>query len=77
MESKEVSKEKKEELRKIYESLNPAELKRTIDKKLDLLYETYKKKNKVLKVDLTKKFKPISLTFNIGYPEGSSLTSLG
>jgi len=33
MESKEVSKEKKGELKKMYQSLNPAQLKRTIDKK--------------------------------------------
>jgi hypothetical protein len=28
-----------------------------------------KRKNKVLRVEPTKKLKPISLTFNIGYPE--------
>jgi len=33
IESKEVSKEKKEELRKIYLSLNPAQLKREIERK--------------------------------------------
>jgi len=36
---------KKQELRKNYLSLNPAELKRTIDKKLDNLYKFYKQKN--------------------------------
>jgi hypothetical protein len=73
MESKEVSEEKKQELKEIYNSLNPAELKRTIDKRLDLLYETYKKKNKVLKVEPTKKLKPISVTFLMTQPESISV----
>ncbi len=51
MEAKEVSTEKKQELKRIYESLNPAELKRTIDRKLDLLYKAYQKKNKSQKVE--------------------------
>ena len=44
MESPEVPKEKKEKLKRIYQSLNPAQLKRTIDRKLDLLYKTSKRK---------------------------------
>jgi transposase InsO family protein len=59
MESKEVSKEKKQQLKRIYQSLNPAELERTIDKKLDLLYKTYQKKNKSQRVEPEKKLKPI------------------
>ena len=59
IESKEVSKEKKGELKKIYQSLNPAQLKRTIDKKLDLLYKAYQKKNKSQRVKPYKKLKPI------------------
>jgi len=55
MESKEVSKETKQRLRDIYGSLNPARLKRQIDYKLDLLYQAYQKKNKLLKVDINKK----------------------
>jgi len=39
-----------QKLKKIYQSLNPAQLKRAIDKKLDLLYKTYQKKNKSQKV---------------------------
>jgi len=54
-----VSKEKKGELKKIYQSLNPAQLKRTIDKKLDLLYKAYQKKNKSQRVKPYKKLKPI------------------
>jgi len=58
-ESKEVPKEKKQQLQKSYLSLNPAELKRAIDKKLDLLYKAYQKKNKSQKVGPEKKLKPI------------------
>lgn len=42
---KNVSKKTKQELQKIYKSLNPAELKRQIDKKLNMLYKAYKNKN--------------------------------
>lgn len=45
LESSEISEKKKQELKKIYGSLNPAELKRQIDKKLDMLYKTYQQKN--------------------------------
>jgi len=41
---KEVPKKTKQKLKKIYLSLNPAQLKRTIDKKLDLLYKPTKRK---------------------------------
>jgi hypothetical protein len=49
---------KKQELPTIYQSLNPAELKRAIDKKLDNLYKFYKQKNDTNnfeKVDFKKK----------------------
>ena len=55
VESKEVSENKKQELKKIYLSLNPAQLKRDIDGKLDALYLAYQEKNKTLKVDINKK----------------------
>ena len=58
LESHELSEVKKQELREIYLSLNPAQLKRTIDKKLDNLYKFYKQKqanNNLKKVDLKKK----------------------
>ena len=45
LESPELSEKKKRELTKVYLSLNPAELKRKIDKKLDNLYKFYKQKN--------------------------------
>ncbi len=59
--SSEVPKKTKQELRKVYDSLNPAELKRKIDKKLDLLYQAYRRKQEkrngaVSKVDLKKDF---------------------
>jgi hypothetical protein len=62
MESPEVSVKKKRELREVYESLNPAELKRTCDKKLDLLYAAYQKKNKSSKVEPKKKQRPVSVS---------------
>ena len=74
MESKEVPKEKKEELKKIYKSLNPAELKKAIDRKLDFLYKAYQKKNKTSKVEFQKKLKQNSLTFIMTQPEPISLT---
>lgn len=46
---------KKQKLGAIYQSLNPAELKRTIDKKLDNLYKVYKQKNNSQKVETKKK----------------------
>ncbi|MEA1964157.1 MAG: ISNCY family transposase [Candidatus Aerophobetes bacterium] len=45
MESGQISEETKRELRPVYQSLNPAELKRKIDKKLKKLYEVYEEKN--------------------------------
>lgn len=45
MESSALSPEEKTELKKIYDSLNPAELKRRIDEKLLLLYKSHQKKN--------------------------------
>jgi hypothetical protein len=54
----------KQELNNVYDNLNPAELKRTIDKKLNLLYEAYKMKNGRDMVEpAAKKLKPISVTF--------------
>ena len=61
LESPEISEDKKQELKSIYQSLNPAELKRNIDKKLDMLYKFYKQKNNSTKVDEKKK---ISVRFS-------------
>lgn len=46
MESGQISEEKKVQLEATYLSLNPAELKRKIDARLDRLYQTYQAKNK-------------------------------
>jgi len=75
MESKEVSEQRKQELKKIYDFLNPAELKRAIDRKLDLLYKTYQKKNGSLsKVKTKKKLKPLSVSFLTAQPESISVS---
>jgi len=61
MDSIEVSNSKKRMLKKIYDAQNPAELKRQIDKKLDMLYQTYQNKINSPKVDEKKK---ISVRFS-------------
>jgi len=45
MESGQVSKEMKIKLRGVYEGLNPARLKRSIDMKIKRLYAVYRRKN--------------------------------
>ncbi len=70
LESDEISKVKKKELMKIYLSLNPAQLERDIDKKLDALYQFYKQKNNSQKVDEKKK---ISVRFPSVYREPVSV----
>lgn len=65
MESKQVSAETKKELTEIYTSLNPAELKRVIDKKLDLLYKVYQKKKSSPMVAANKKLNPSMLSFHM------------
>lgn len=64
-----ISEKTKQELTRIYKSLNPAELKRAIDRKLDALYKAYEKKNKSQKVDTKKKFKPVSVSFLVAQQE--------
>jgi hypothetical protein len=73
MESREVPEIKKQELKGIYLSLNPARLKRTIDKKLDLLYKVYQNKNKSQKVEPQKKLKPFLVRKYIAQPEPISV----
>ena len=79
LESDEVLEKKKKELEKLYRSLNPAELKRTIDKKLNLLYKVHRKKNnqtqnsKSLKVENKKKLKPVSVRFSMPKSEAVSV----
>lgn len=73
IESKEISEKKKEKLKAIYESLNPAELKREIDRKLALLYQAYKKKQSSQKVEYFKKLKPFSVRKYIAQPDSISV----
>jgi hypothetical protein len=49
----------KAELKALYETINPAELKRRIDKKLEQLYEIYRTKKQAQTVTPDKKLKPI------------------
>ena len=55
MKSNQLGKRAKQELKQVYDSLNPAELKRQIDKKIKKLYEVYSKKKGLSKVEIDKK----------------------
>ncbi|HHD92145.1 MAG TPA: hypothetical protein ENL06_00795 [Candidatus Portnoybacteria bacterium] len=63
IESDQISKEEKEKLIATYHSLNPAELKRTIDKKLDNLYRIYQKKKGQENIKITNKLTPSMMSF--------------
>jgi len=65
MRAADIPKTTKDALQKIYLSLNPAELKRGIDAKLDKLYSVYQKKNNSPRVDVNKKIHPSSVRFYI------------
>lgn len=70
LESTQVSDETREELKNIYLSLNPAELKRNIDAKLDKLYQTYEHKGRTQQANPHKRSTPRSVTsFMIQQPE--------
>lgn len=73
MESKEVLPEKKQGLKRIYDFLNPAELKRAIDRKLDLLYKAYQEKSRCQKIESKKKLKPFLVRNYIAQPEPVSV----
>jgi hypothetical protein len=64
LESGQLSPEKARELKELYLRLNPAELKRQIDRKLARLYDFYRKKKKrLITVDPYKKQVPSIVTF--------------
>lgn len=65
IESDQISEEEKEKLTAIYQSLNPAELKRNIDKKLANLYEIYKKKKGQKNINLTNQLNPSLASFSL------------
>lgn len=76
MESQETSQDIKTSLRSLYESLNPAALKRGIDAKLDLLYKMYQAKQKsLLKVEPLKKLNPATVSFFMTKPKLVSVSS--
>ena len=70
MQSNVLSSEEKEKLKMVYESLNPADLKRRIQKLQDMLYQMYLKKQHRTpkKVENPKKPIPVSDTFLIAEP---------
>lgn len=64
VESGQLSSEKARELKELHQSLNPAELKRRIDRKLARLYDLYRRKKKrLITVDPYKKQVPSMVTF--------------
>jgi len=64
IESGNLSLQAQKALEELYSTLNPAELKRQIDRKLDRLYEAYQKKSKrSLRVNPYKKQTPSTVTF--------------
>ena len=64
IESDQISEKGKEVLRATYLSLNPAELKRIIDQKLDNLYMIYQKKKGQENINLTNKLIPSMASFS-------------
>ena len=69
MESDQIPKETKKKLRAAYLALNPAQLKRTMDIKLDKLYQVYQKKGRSQEVKPFKKQRPRLLTNHMIQPE--------
>jgi hypothetical protein len=63
LESKKVPENNKRKLKKIYQSLNPVKLKKAIDQKLSLLYQTYQAKQGNKKALKQGKLKPVSVTY--------------
>lgn len=62
MESGQISEETRKQLETVYLSLNPAQLKRSIDAKLDKLYHTYEEKRRSQQVDPMRKLVPRTVT---------------
>jgi len=66
IESGQLPQDKAQSLRRLYEKLNPAELKNGIDQKLDKLYEIYHDKKKTtITVNPYKKLRPSTVTFSM------------
>ena len=73
MESKQVSENAKKELKKIYDLLNPAQLKRDVDAKINKLHKVYEEKINSQKVASDKKLKPASVRFSTAQPKPVSV----
>lgn len=74
IESKEIPERTKQELRKIYNFLNPAQLKRTIDDNLNILYKAYQAKtNQQQNETQRSNFKKLSVRFLTTQPDTISV----
>jgi hypothetical protein len=62
IESNQISEENKRKLEATYFSLNPAQLKRTIDAKLSKLYQIYEEKGRTQRVDPHRRLVPHTVT---------------
>jgi hypothetical protein len=58
MESEHIPEETKEKLKELYQSLNPAELKRKIDEKIHQLFKVYEEKQRGMEINSSKKQTP-------------------
>ena len=74
IESKEIPERTKQELRKIYNFLNPAQLKRTVDDNLNILYKAYQAKtNQQQNETQRSNFKKLSVRFLTTQPDTISV----
>jgi hypothetical protein len=73
IESNQIPESTKKELKKIYDSLNPAQLKKNIDNKINKLYKVYEEKNNSQKISTEKKLKPASVRFFIAQQQPVSV----
>jgi len=70
MDSGQISDETRKQLERAYLNLNPAQLKRSIDTKLDMLYRTYEQKRNSEQIDPMRKVIPHTVTsFMIQQPK--------
>lgn len=65
LESDQIDVKIKEELKMVHDNINPAEIKRMLDKKLDILYKTYMNKKGSEVVDIYKKQVPFTVSKNM------------
>ena len=74
IESDQISEERKKELTILYQSLNPAELKRVIDKKLRNIFQIYQNKKGQENASLIKKLTPSLVSFSNAIRERVSVS---